>query len=194
MAFPFGAAFGLTGLGAQFGEKLGLFGPNDIQKQLLEFLQGQMGAGPPSFGDLPTFAGSQQENIMKQLLQQAQTGARQQTSEVFGRVGRSVSGRGMLAPPGKGRGALGALQIRGAAPVQQALQRQETGIRTGALGQFSDVLETEKQRRFQATQSFENRRLQMTQLLMQLEQQIPGIMDYFSGLFGGAAKAAPLFV
>ena len=152
----------------------GLLGPNKLQQQLMDFLQGQLGQG------LPTFAGSSQENIMNQLLQQAQSGARQQTSEVFGKVGRSVSGRGFLAPPGEGRGVVGALQLRAAKPIQQALQQQETGIRTGALGSFKQSSELAK-----------GRRLQMTQLLMQLDQQIPGIMDLFSGLFGGLGKAAP---
>ncbi len=164
MAFPWGGLFG--GLGGMFLQQEALK-PTDIQKQLLEMLQGGLAGG---------FEGSDIFKALQTGIGQQRSLAEERTTDVFGRVGRSVSGRGMLAPPGQGRGVLGALQTRAAVPIQRQLQQNVAGMTS------------------QAQQQFSNQRMQMMQMLMQLDQQMPGIMDLLTGLFGGAAKAAPLFV
>ncbi len=164
MAFPFGGLIG--GLGGFFGQKAGekALEPTDIQKQIMAMLQQGLGGG---------FEGSEIFKALQTGIGQQRSLAEERTTDVFGRVGRSVSGRGMLAPPGQGRGVLGALQTRAAVPIQRQLQQNVAGMTS------------------QAQQQFSNQRMQMMQMLLQLDEQMPGWMDLLTGLFSGAAQAAP---
>lgn len=158
--------FLVPGLG--FGRRAAkeLTGPSDLQKQIMEMLQGGLAGG---------FEGSDIFKALQTGIGQQKSLAEERTTDVFGRVARSVSGRGMLAPPGQGRGPLGALQVRASVPIQRQLQQNVAGMTS------------------QAQQQFSQQRTQMMQMLLQLDQQIPGMMDLLTGLFQGAGQAAPIF-